>query len=89
MNSEEDRAIAVLCGYSMDKLLNTVDLIEGVVARNGLRNADKLALEFCKQNYLPRMNAMELASCLGKAVNRKMLTINPDEGEQERPSIIH
>lgn len=87
--NEQDRAVAVLIGFSIDKLLNTVDFIEEVVGRNGIRHGDKLALEFCKRHALPRMNAMQLVQCLGKAVNRKMLLLNPDEGEQERPSIIH
>lgn len=87
--NDQERAVAILTGFSIDKLLNTVDLIEGIVGRNGMKHGDKMALEFCKASYLPRMNAMELMQCLGKAVNRKMLLMNPDEGEQERPSIIH
>lgn len=87
--SEQENIVATLTGFSIDKLLNTVDLIEEVVGRNGLRHGDKLALDFCKQSRLPRMNAIQLVQCLGKAVNRKMLLLNPDEGEQERPSIIH
>lgn len=87
--NEQDKAVAILVGFSIDKLLNTVDFIEEVVGRNGLRHGDKLALEFCKKSGLHRMNAMELVQCLGKAVNRKMLLMNPDEGEQEHPNIIH
>jgi hypothetical protein len=87
--NDQDRAVAVLTGFSIDKLLNTVDFIEEIVGRSGVKHGDKMALDFCKANYLPRMNVMELVQCLGKAVNRKMLLMNPDEGEQDRPSIIH
>lgn len=87
--TEQDKIVATLVGFNIDKLLNTVDLIEEVVGRNGMRHGDKLSLEFCKQHGLPRMNAIQLVQCLGKAINRKMLLLNPDEGEQERPNIIH
>lgn len=87
--NDQDRALAMLTGFSMDKLLNTVDFIEGIVGRNGMKHGDRMALEFCKSSNLPRMNAMELMQCLGKAVNRKMLLMDPDHGEQERPTIIH
>lgn len=87
--SDQDQAVAILTGFNIDSLLNTVDLIEEVVGRNGIKHGDKLAIEFCKQHRLPRMNVMELMQCLGKASNRKMLLLNPEDGEQERPNIIH
>lgn len=87
--SEKDQAVAILTGFSIDKILNTVDFIEEMVGRNGMQHGDKLALTFCRQYNLPRMNVMELMQCLGAAANRKMLLMNPEEGEQERPSIIH
>lgn len=87
--NEQDAAVSILTGFSIDKLLNTVDFIEEVVGRNGMIHGDKLALEFCKKAGINRMNAIELVQCLGKAVNRKMLLMNPEEGEQERPNIIH
>jgi hypothetical protein len=87
--NEKDHIVAVLTGFSMDKLLNTVDLIEAVVGKGGMRHGDRLALEFCKQHRLPKIGVMELMSCLGTATNRKMLLMNPDEGDQEKPSIIH
>lgn len=86
--TEKEQAVAIICGFSMDKILNTVDLIEGIVGRNGMRHGDKMAMMFCRQHRLPRMNTMELMSCLGAAANRKMLLMNPDEGEQGKPSII-
>lgn len=82
-------AVAVLTGFSIDSLLNTVDFVEEVVGRNGMRHGDKLAMDFCKKHNLPRMNSMQLMQCLGKAVNRKMLLMNPDESNNERPNIIH
>lgn len=87
--NEKDRAVAILTGFSIDSILNTVDLIEEVVGRNGMKHGDKLALEFCKRHMLPKMNVMELMQCLGAAANRKMLLIDPEHGEQERPNIIH
>jgi hypothetical protein len=87
--NEKDHIVAVLTGFSMDKLLNTVDLIEAVVGNGGIKHGDRLALQFCKEHRLPKIGVMELMSCLGSAANRKMLLMNPDEGEQERTSIIH
>ena len=87
--TERDHVVSVLCGFSMDKLLNTVDLIEAVVGQSGLRHGDKLALQFCRQHQLPKMDVMELVSCLGAAANRKMLLVDPNDGNQEKPSIIH
>lgn len=87
--TEKEQAVAVLCGFSMDSLLNTVDLIEELVGKHGLKHGDKMAMQFCRQHRLPRMNTMELMSCLGAAANRKMLLMNPDDGNQGKPSIIH
>lgn len=87
--TEKDRAVAIICGFSMDKILDTVDFIEAVVGRHGMRHGDRLAMMFCKKYNLPRMNTMDLMSCLGAAANRKMLLMNPDDGDQGKPNIIH
>lgn len=86
--NEQDQVVAVLTGFSIDKILNTVDLIEAIVGRNGIRHGDKIAMQFCKDHNLPRMGTMELMACLGKAANRKMLLEDPNQDTNSLPSII-
>lgn len=87
--NEEEQAVAVISGFSIQKITNTVALIEGIIERHGLRHADKIAAMFCRQYRLPRMDTMEMMRVMGKAANRKMLMADPDQDINSQPTIIH
>lgn len=87
--TSEDLVIEFIAGFSISKITNTVALLEAIIERSGRRHSDNLALQFCRENSLPRMDTLTLMRCLGKAANRKMLLANIDEDTHSKPTIIH
>lgn len=87
--TEEERAVAIVSGFSIQKITNTVALLEQIIGTHGMRHADKLAHMFCRKHNLPRMDTMDMMRVMGKAANRKMLMADPDLDTNSQPTIIH
>lgn len=87
--TDEERAVAIICGFSIQKIANTVALFEAIIGSHGMRHADKLAGIFCRKHGLPRMDTMDMMRVMGKAANRKMLMSDPDLDTNSQPTIIH
>lgn len=86
--SDRETAIDVMMGFSIDKMYNTVMLIEAMIARNGVRSAEQFIEEYCKKHYLPTMNLKEFMGALSSAMQRKLMLIDPDEDVADK-TIIH
>lgn len=86
--SDKEKAIDIMLGFSIDKMYNTVQLLEGVVQRHGMRHGERMAELYCNEYNIPALTFPEFMSALGSAMQRKLMLIDPN-AEITDKTIIH
>lgn len=77
-SSNEDVIIDKLMGMPASRLQFTFDLLASVMQRNGTSHIGKLISTFSRQNGLPQVSTQQFLSAMEKALNRKMLLLDPE-----------
>lgn len=77
-NQNEDQIIDKLMAMPASRLQYTFDLLGSVMERNGASHIGKLISTFSRQNGLPQVSNQQFLAAMEKALNRKMLLLDPE-----------
>lgn len=77
-SSNEDQIIDKLMGMPASRLQSTFELLAGVMERSGPSHIGKLISTFSRQNGLPQVSNQQFLAAMEKALNRKMLLLDPE-----------
>lgn len=77
-NSNEDQIVDKLMSMPASRLQSTFELLAGVMERNGASHIGKMIATFSRQNGLPQVSNQQFLAAMEKALNRKMLLLDPE-----------